>query len=493
MRISNPPVASSLMATARSFGNYDLAAALADLVDNSIQAKAKNISISFEPVEKDVVVRIRDDGEGMNKNKLIYSMRPASGNPNDPREASDLGRFGWGLKSASFSQAKILTVVSWVNSNFTAAIWDIDDLDDWSMELLQNQEALNLLTTPAKSLSGTEVIWSNCDRLLDLVGSSNLDEQLSDKISYAKRQLSLVFHRYLSGEVGEKLNIVVQGSALIAIDPFMSKHPATQFIDEDEIVLDSGSVITVKPFTIPHFSKLTIEEKNSLGGDEGLVRNQGFYVYRNKRLIISGTWFRLMPHGELSQLTRIRVDLPNTLDKDWKITLDKSDAQLPVALRYRLKDYIRKFSRQSADANKKKGFNISVDKKEPVWKRVSQDGRIRYLINRDHPLIWEMISEAKDMKISREALNIIESYVPTDSMIADREATNLNQVQAITDPEIFEALIDACFMTYLRQEGEKPTLKEFLNFVENMEPFSSQWIYSESYIKDNLKDKWGLQ
>jgi hypothetical protein len=493
MRISNPPIASSLMATARSFGNYDLAAALADLVDNSIQAKAKNIFISFEPVKGDVIVRIRDDGLGMSKDKLIYSMRPASGNPNDPRDASDLGRFGWGLKSASFSQAKILSVVTWTSSDCSAAVWNIDDLEDWSMDLFQGQDALKLLKSPPASSSGTEVIWTNCDRLLDLAGPSNLDEQLSDKISYAKRQLSLVFHRYLSGEAGEKLNIVVQGSALAAIDPFMSKHPATQTIDEDKIPLDSGSVIKIKPFTIPHFSKLTVEEKNSLGGDEGLVRNQGFYVYRNKRLIISGTWFRLMPHGELSQLTRIRVDLPNTLDKDWKITLDKSDAQLPVALRSRLKDYIRKFSRQSTDANKKRGANLSISKKEPVWKRVSQDGRIRYLINRDHPLIWEMISESKDMKITREALNIIESYVPTDSMILDREASNLNQVQAITDPEIFEALIDACLMTYLRQEGEKPTLKEFLDFVESMEPFTSQWTYSESYIKDNLKDKWGLQ
>jgi hypothetical protein len=69
-------------------------------------------------------------------------MRPASGNPNDPREASDLGRFGWGLKSASFSQAKILSVVSWKGSDYSAATWDIEDLEDWSMELLQNQDAL---------------------------------------------------------------------------------------------------------------------------------------------------------------------------------------------------------------------------------------------------------------------------------------------------------------------------------------------------------------
>jgi signal transduction histidine kinase len=83
MRISNPPDASSLMATARSFGNYDLAAALADLVDNSIRANAKRVSILFEPIEKDVVVRIRDDGAGMSRDELVAAMRPASANPED--------------------------------------------------------------------------------------------------------------------------------------------------------------------------------------------------------------------------------------------------------------------------------------------------------------------------------------------------------------------------------------------------------------------------
>ena len=109
---------------------------------------------------------------------------------------------------------------------------------------------------------------------------------------------------------------------------------------------------------IPHYSKLNIKEKEDLGGDEGLVRNQGFYVYRNKRLIIYGTWFRLVPHGELSQLTRVRVDLPNTQDKDWKITLDKSDAQLPPVLRIRLRDFIKSFSQRSVKANRRRGGSL---------------------------------------------------------------------------------------------------------------------------------------
>lgn len=492
MRISNPPDASSLMATARSFGNYDLAAALADLIDNSIRAEAKKVSILFEPVEKDVVVRIRDDGMGMGKDGLVAAMRPASANPEDLRELNDLGRFGWGLKSASLSQARVLTVVSWRGSESTAAIWDIDNLEDWSMELLVGDHALKLLGAPPNSKSGTEVIWSRCDRLLDQDISSTLDEQLNEKISHASKQLSLIFHRYLSGDAGNKLAIEMQGYILKPIDPFMSHHPATQTVDEDQIKLRGKEEITVQPFIIPHFSKLTVEEREMIGGDEGLVRNQGFYVYRNKRLIIYGTWFRLMPHGELSQLMRVRVDLPNTLDKDWKITLDKSDAQLPVVLRTGLKELLRKFGKRSVSANRRRGVELTIDRKEPVWKRVAYNGRIRYQINRDHPFIWELIAESQDSEIAREALKLIESYVPTEAMIKDREDNQLEQVQAITDPEIFEVLIDTCFMACLRQTGRQPTLNEFLDFANKMEPFSSQWKYSESYIKNNLKEKWGL-
>jgi hypothetical protein len=481
------------MATARSFGNYDLAAALADLIDNSIRAEAKKITISFEPEDGDVIVRIRDNGKGMVKDALINAMRPASANPEEPRDASDLGRFGWGLKSASLSQARVLTVVSWTAAECTSARWDIDDLQNWSMELESGETAKSYLKTPQKSRSGTEIIWSHSDRLLDTEHTANLDEQLNDKIRHAQRQLSLIFHRYLSGEARTKFSIEVQGVALKPIDPFMSQHPATQTIDEEFIKLRSQETITVKPYIVPHFSKLTTEEKDILGGDEGLVRNQGFYVYRNKRLIIYGTWFRLVPHGELSQLTRVRIDLPNTLDKDWKITLDKSDAQLPVVLRVRLRDLIRKFSKRSTNANKKKGTALTINKQEPVWKRIALNGRIKYQINRDHPMIWEMIAESEDTSIIRQAISLIESFIPIESLIKDRESQNLDQVQAITDPEVFNSLLDACFLACVRQKGGHPKLKEVLEFAKNMEPFNSQWKYSESYIKNELKEQWGLK
>jgi hypothetical protein len=493
MRISNPPLASSLMATARSFGNYDLAAALADLIDNSIRAKAQKITIWFESEENDVIVRIRDDGYGMNRDELIKAMRPASANPEDPRDAADLGRFGWGLKSASLSQARVLMVVSWNETGITAARWDIDDLEDWQMELTVGEQAKKNLSKRPDSVSGTEVIWTHCDRLLDKDVSGNIDEQLNDKISHAHKQLALIFHRYLSGEARKSFCIQMQGIDIKPIDPFLSQHPATQTIDDEIVRLKGTEVISVKPFTIPHFSKLTLEEKESLGGDEGLVRNQGFYVYRNKRLIIHGTWFRLVPHGELSQLTRVRVDLPNTQDKDWKITLDKSDAQLPPILRKRLRDIIKGFSKRSVMANRRRGVDLTVGKNEPVWRRNAYNGRIRYQINKDHPLVWQMLSEAENQEIAREALSLIESCLPCEMLADDQAKNKIEQVQSISDPEAFNALIDAYFLACVAQSEDHPTLREVVEFTKNAEPFSSQWKYTESYIRNTLKTKWKLK
>jgi hypothetical protein len=366
------------MATARSFGNYDLAAALADLVDNSIQAEATKIWISLDPQNNDVTVRIRDNGYGMSAAGLVDAMRPASRNPEEKRGALDLGRFGWGLKSASLSQARVLTVVSWTQMGLNAARWDIDDLDDWAMFCFTDKEAAELLDSQPCSDSGTEVIWTRCDRLFDAALDATVDERLNEKIAHARRQLSLIFHRYLAGEKGRQLTIHLQGMPLEPADPFMTTHPATQSLDEERIVVKAGESICVKPYVIPHFSKLSHQERLMLGGEEGLVRNQGFYVYRNSRLIIYGTWFRLVPHGELSQLTRVRIDLPNSLDAEWKITLDKSDAQLPVTLRRRLREIVQRFSRKSVAVHRRKGVDINAAEKSPVWRRNAHAGRIRY-------------------------------------------------------------------------------------------------------------------
>lgn len=491
MRISNPPRAKDLMATARSFGNYDLAAALADLIDNSIKAKASRVDITFEPEDSDVVVRIRDDGTGMDFETLVIAMRPASANPQDARESDDLGRFGWGLKSASLSQARVLTVVTWCGGIINAARWDIDNIDDWSMEILEGTEAKSLLAKPQASKSGTEVIWTRSDRVLDREVGLSFDDSLTFAIAHASQRLSLVFHRYLAGETDRRLTISVNGRRLRPIDPFMTAHNATQTLDAEVIKTANGSVISIQPYVLPHFSKLTVEEQERLGGPEGMVRNQGFYVYRNKRLIIFGTWFRLVPHGELSQLTRVRVDLPNTVDTEWRITLDKSDAQLPEALKRRLQEVVKRFNRRSFSVHRKKGVSLDLPEVQSVWLRYVKNGQIRYRVNRDHPMVANLLDMDSLFGNADTVLRLLESYFPTDKFLADANETRVNQCP--TSTEEFESLVHQCVLNFLQGSDGALEVDEFLKFLRGVEPFSSQWTYTESYVRKNTAKKWGMK
>lgn len=491
MRVQNPPLASDLMSTARSFGNYDLAAALADLIDNSIKAKSTRIDITLFPVAEDVTVRIRDNGTGMTKETLIAAMRPASANPQDVREPDDLGRFGWGLKSASFSQARVLTVISWQGELINAARWNIDDIDDWSMDLLEGADVLDLLDIDITTPCGTEVVWTNSDRLIDLGGGSSIVDALTHVIAYANRRLSLVFHRYLAGEVGARLVISMNGTILQPIDPFMVSHNATQTLNSEIIDMTNGSQISVQPYVLPHFSKLSVEEQDRLGGSEGMVRNQGFYVYRNRRLIISGTWFRLVPHGKLSQLTRIRVDLPNTVDSEWRITVDKSDAQLPVALKRRLQEIVKRFNHRSVAVHRKKGVSLNQPNVQSVWLRYSKDGQISYRVNREHPLVARLLELDELAGNAESVLRLMEVYFPTDRFLHDAAGVSINQCS--TTAEEYEALIDQCLINYMQDCEGDAEINGFLIFLRSIEPFASQWPYAESYVRNNTVNKWGMK
>lgn len=490
MKVLNPPLAKDLMSTARSFGSYDLAAALADLIDNSIKAKATRVEISFLPSQDDVIVRVRDDGVGMDRQMLMAAMRPASANPQAEREPDDLGRFGWGLKSASLSQARVLTVVSWQAGCLTAARWDLDDIDDWSMEIHEGGSVLPLLERPVETRSGTEVIWTRSDRLLDWDSCSSVDESLTPSIAHAMQKLSLIFHRYLAGEGGRRLTIIINGCTLSPVDPFMTAHDATQTLDAESIPMPNGEQITIQPYVLPHFSKLSTEEQALLGGPEGMVRNQGFYVYRNRRLIIYGTWFRLVPHGELTQLTRVRVDLPNSLDADWRITVDKSDAQLPPVLKRRLQEVVKRFNQRSVRVHRNKGVSLDRTAVEPVWRRYVKNGQVRYLVNRDHPMVAQLLGVSSVTEKFDGVLRLLECYFPTDMFVKDA-SVGINQ--CLTSTEDFNALLDQCMINYLQECNGAPEINGFLSFLERVEPFSSQWAYTESYVRANTAKKWGVK
>lgn len=480
----NEPDAVSLMTSARSFGNYDLPGALADLIDNSIKAQARKITITCLYNSGDPRVTVLDDGYGMTKDELHAAMRPASTNPLAERSPDDLGRFGWGLKSASFSQCKRLTVITTKNGVMSGAEWDLDNVRNWSMGVLSADEIDEIASPELRTQPGTEIHWSECDRLSE--GGTIKEDAFNERLVHARDKIALIYHRYLSGDVPKRkaLKISFNGQEIEGFDPFHEKHEATQELEREVLKVGNGRIV-FQPYVLPHYSKITMSAYERLAGAEGFLRNQGFYVYRNYRLIISGEWFRLAKFGELSQLIRIKVDIPNSLDEIWKITIDKTDAQLPVVLRNRLKQIVDGLKRRSARVYRSKGGNIDDSNTETVWSRHAKSGEIRYSINREHPLIAALlaIDHENTTRAAEAVLEVIEQSFPVTSF-GDDAAKRMQEIhQTVTDPHEFRRQVEAAIPLMLHEANGDFT--RLAKAMKTAEPFSKNW----KAVADILKEK----
>jgi hypothetical protein len=478
----NPPDAASLMMSARSFGNYDLPGALADLIDNSIRAGAREIWLTCNIAGASPEIRIRDNGHGMTSAELRSAMRPASANPMTERSPDDLGRFGWGMKSASFSQCTRLLVLSRRSGELSGCVWDLEDVEGWRMGVLEPADLETTTSPEIRANDGVEVVWLNCDRLTEN-GTLSVAES-NGLIAHARNRLALVFHRYLANEGrGRRLTIWLNGQKIEPWDPFYQGHDATQELEPESLQIGGGT-ITIQPFILPHYSKLIVSQYERLGGEEGYLRNQGFYVYRNHRLIISGTWFRLIRHGELSQLVRIRVDIPNALDHVWKITIDKSDAQLPAVLRTRLRHIVEKLRKRSAKVFRSRGGRLDRPGTTSVWSRHTRGGEIHYSINRDHPVIEALLETGDDQQriAASTAIKIIEQAFPVAAFGNDA-ANGLDMIhQTLSDQRAFREDLEAALPLLLNQANEDLAALKVL--LRKTEPWCEAWTTTEQILKE---------
>ena len=454
------------MESTRSIG-YSIEAAIADIIDNSIAAEAGQIEIDFFPI--DAYISILDDGFGMNEEELTLAMQYGSKNPLDTREVNDLGRYGLGLKTASLSQCRKLTVISKQSSNIVGMKWDLDHVcenKEWSLIILEKHEMSDVpsFNKLLEKNSGTLVVWQDLDKFA--VGESDIETAFSNKMSVTRDHLSLVFHRFLSGEQGlKRIKILMNGLAIVPQDPFLIGR-STQLMDE-EIVNIRGSLVKIKPYILPHTSNLTKEELDMLGGKDGLRKSQGFYVYRNKRLLVWGTWFRLMRQGDLSKLARVQVDIPNSLDDLWTLDIKKSTATPPEEVKKNLKIILDKISDGSKKTWTYRGKKETQDSIVHLWNAINNRGSKYYAINRDHPLVYSLISKHPDIKDGLEVLlKEIETNIPLNSLYLD--LTGDQKIENDTEKpfnEIKQTLI------LLLNNGSQSDREELLNNYLCIEPF----------------------
>lgn len=416
-----PPYAPQLMESTRAIG-YSIEAAIADIIDNSIAANAGKIDIDFFPVGE-AYISILDDGIGMTENELIAAMRYGSNDPLAQREEADLGRYGLGLKTASLSQCRILTVISKKAGKLSCAQWNLDHIKktkSWSLIILEQEEILKYpgYNKLMSYQNGTLVIWQDLDKFS--VGDIDISDAFSRKMEIIRDHLSLVFHRYLSGEPGlKKLNIRMNERNIEPQDPFLVKK-STQLMDDETIVV-RGYKVKVRPYILPHVSKLTQIELKNLGGKDGLRKQQGFYVYRNKRLLVWGTWFRLMRQGEMSKLARVQVDIPNTLDDLWTLDIKKSIATPPEEVRRNLAIVIDKIAEGSRRTWTYRGKKETDDRIIHLWDRLKmRDGGVCYEVNIDHPIIATLIMEYPEIKSKlKMILKQISLALPLNALYID--------------------------------------------------------------------------
>lgn len=418
---SAPPKASAMVEALRGLG-YTTEAALADLIDNSISAGASKVEINFHWEGTESWIRISDDGRGMTDTELDKAMRIGERNPLQYRDVADLGRFGLGLKTASFSQARRLTVTSLRDGQISRLRWDLDALandpkGEWVLLEGAHAGSEGRCDFSEGATRGTVVLWECLDRV---VTPSFGQQDFLDLMDKVEGHLGMVFHRYLDRS-GPSIEIFLNGRRIKPWDPFLSTHALTW--RSPEVNMGMGPLrATAQAFVLPHKDRLSDKEYLVAGGPEGWASQQGFYVYRGRRLLVAGSWLglgrgRSWSKDESHRLARIRLDISNSADADWKIDIRKATAQPPVALRDQLtrlaedaRDRARRVFLHRAMTNTNLGRDEALAQ---VWMSEELASGRRYRIDRTHPAISTFSDEGKDVRARIELLlRVLEETVP---------------------------------------------------------------------------------
>lgn len=410
------PNVSNFIKSLRDIG-YIFEVAVADVLDNSITANAKSIHIYCVP-NPCTTFAMLDDGIGMTNSELINAMRLATQDPDKVRDGSDLGKFGLGLKTASFSQCTNLTVISKKNDLISIKQWDLEYIskkNEWLLITpdINEYRDIPLFNEFIQQDSGTLVVWQGIDAFTE--------SDIPLKVDGLRDHLSLVFHCFLEGIVpGQKaLSIFVNGNKLIPFNPFNPKHFATQQLMPEKIKYLESEIL-VEPYILPHHSKLSQQEFEKYATNEGYTKSQGFYLYRAHRLLIHGTWWGMHRTTDAHKLVRIKIDIPNNQDFAWGIDIKKSTANPVSDIKKDLKRIIEQVTVKGSRPYTGRGKKIEDKTTTRFWELVAGKNDITFIINREHPILKDLETQLNESQ--HHLLSVIlmglESYLPLDAIVA---------------------------------------------------------------------------
>lgn len=489
IKIVNEPAADVLMNSMRSIG-YSFQTALSDIIDNSIAACAKNIFINIPIGENKTCLTIFDDGIGMTDEELLNAMK--YGTIKEKYESNDLGRFGLGLKVASLSQCRCLTVLSKKEGKLCGYKWDLDEvlnaqswiclkLNDIEMDSVINKDKFD------NASHGTLVVWEKFD-VLQMKIDKLVHEALIDELDKAKKHICLVFHRFMNRK-NNPIRFYMNNNLLIGLEPFLEDHIKTDRSKKSELLV-GDSKIFVQAYILPHQNDLTDEDIKKLGGIDKLKNDQGFYIYRNDRLINYGTWFGL-PNvrlkSELYKYGRIKVDIPNTLDAEWGIDVKKQDAAIPRIILNQLKGIVGDVSTKSSSKTIKRtriSFNEDDTK---IWnKRKTRENKDYFYINVDSQYVRYILDSFNDRQKKKiiSLLETISDKLPSDDIYSSVSQKN---ICIDKDEEKIGNDVEDGFNYYLYVKHHLQLDEEHcLEMVKSIEPFNDEIIFQK--IKERVNN-----
>ena len=331
------------------------------------------------------------------------------------RAENDLGRFGLGMKTASISQCRKLTVFSWQGGICSAYCWDLDridetwNIDELSQEDIEKNEILEVIKSALKfkfTEHGTVVLWERMDR--DVAKS---DKSFQSFMNDARDHIALVFHRYMENEAGYKqvIEFDMNTNVITPRPPFGPEKNPNRHILNGAQFFCHGHVVKYQPYLLPREVDSSPSEYAQFAGKEGYVQNQGFYVYRNRRLIERATWFKKHKKEHKTQLLRIRIDIPAELDEFWEIDVRKSQTTPPSEIQNRVALIVEQAMDEARCFWDSSHRNIATRAHDftPAWSINQLKPNVYdYSINKEHA-IYKIISE----QLTKEGKQLLRFYI----------------------------------------------------------------------------------
>ena len=459
---------------------YSLETSLADLIDNSISADARHVEVIINTDTEPFVLFLADDGAGMDEDTLKKSMHFPSSFLENVRSVNDLGRFGLGLKTASFSQSRKFTVLSRKKgtTSFCGRTWDVDFLkksEKWRIivnthdevnELLGQYDELSntFLNRPGKFEANTIVVWHSLYKFEEYLDEESRKNTIKHQISEITTEyLSLVFHRFLERKINP-LQIRVNNRVIQPFNPFPSQQDFRPIPNKQRWLKED--VVKMEGFILPSRS---IDESREYGSvwatkSRGLMDLEGIYVYRADRIIVFGGWNDVIRKSPILRLARLRVEVGNKVDHLFHLNVAKSQIVIPFDLKSAFLRYVvqlkaeaeREYYNRGIQQFAKKGKkdNLQLFEKKATSKGVAME------INDDFPLL----------KSLRTGLNCEQNSML--DFIIKMVNTTVNTVRHAHDANVFTG------------EKEKDGISAD-DIIKSITVLKSSGV-SNKYIKDNI-------